>query len=568
MARKRRRPPQESIDSILLAMSRRDDLDDETMIHYFDRLDEEWETGARDKVLHLLRSNDTAANSAAVMILSELASDDDLEHLEDFITDPTITDLSKLTLAPLLKELGSEMADDGILPYLNDPEAAMMQMQARLLELVGQSELGVESILEDVMEMPVERRLAFISWLGNSQDLRAARLLVPLLENSSTKVVQAAIDALEQLGTIAAPQAIPALNYLLSTSANRTVKQHARAALGRLTMQSVPGVEAEAIQARRSQRLPLHEVRVSFIDGVGAQMIMLSWERPDGLLKGVNLLYQDQWGIKDCYGTDEMDADLWASLIEQMEGQGFGSFSVSIEYARSLVGEARAVNKRTRHRIPVAFSIWRPFIEDEEARQKDVSTSTTVPTALEPIPLTPEVRQLAQQRGGELVGMKEFSSWLFEPFESLQPYINRYWTNFALAEMSQNQSARGRRARGRGQGRGNKDLSQEQLQYLEDAVSEAIANLIDEQWRALYEARMRRQALLFQFADRKKDASLVQAVAAALHPASGIPAIDQPFLRAMMRVSIQQGPIRMLAAALEAGQLDRLPLGPFSLGED
>ncbi len=564
MARRRKRPPQESIDSILLAMSRRDDLDDDTLMHYFDRLDEEWETGAREKVLHLLRSYDTAANSAAVMILSELASDDDLEYLEDFITDPTVTDLAKLTLAPLLKELDSPMADDGILPYLNDPEAAMVQMQARLLELVGQSELGIESILEDVMEMPVERRLAFIGWLGSSQDPRAARLLIPLLENSSTKVVQAAIDALEQLGTIAAGQAIPALNYLLSTTSNRTVKQRARAALGRLTMHAVPGVEVEAMQAQRSQRLPLHDARVSFIDGVGSQMIMLSWKRPDGLLKGVNLLYQDQWGIKDCYGTDEMDADHWASLIEQIEEQGFGSFRVPIEYARALVTEARAVNKRTRHRIPVAFSIWRPFIEDEEVRQKTASTGTTssTSTALEPVPLTPEVRQLAEQRGDELTGMKEFNSWLFEPFESLQPYINRYWTNFALSELAQNQSNRRRR------GRGNKELSQGQDQLLEDAVSEAITNLVDEQWRALYETRLRRQALLFQFADRKKDVSLVQAVAAALHPTSGIPAGEQPFLRALMRLSIQQGPIRMLASALETGQLDGGPMGLFSLDED
>src|SRR5579884_3339319 len=142
MARKRKRPPQESIDSILLALSRRNDLDEETLSHYFDRLDEEWETGAREKVLHLLRSNDTAANSAAVMILTELASEDDLE---EFVADPTVNDMAKLSLASLLKELGSEMADEGLLPYLHDAEAAMMQMQARLLELVGQSELGVES---------------------------------------------------------------------------------------------------------------------------------------------------------------------------------------------------------------------------------------------------------------------------------------------------------------------------------------------------------------------------------------------------------------------------------------
>src|SRR2546425_8962851 len=157
MPRGRKRSPQDSIDSILLAMSRRSDIDPDTLSHYFDRLDEEWTDGARDKVLHLLRTNDVTAHTAAVLILSELATDFDLEELEDFVADPTVGDLAKLTLAPVLNELDSEMADEGIIDYLNDPETAMLQMQIRLLELVGQSELGVESVLEDVLSMPVER---------------------------------------------------------------------------------------------------------------------------------------------------------------------------------------------------------------------------------------------------------------------------------------------------------------------------------------------------------------------------------------------------------------------------
>src|SRR6185437_10035645 len=244
----------------------------------------------REKVLHLLRTSDTKAHSAAALILAELATDFDLDELEEFIADPTVGDLAKLTLAPVLKELDSELADDGIIDYLNDPEAAMLQMQMRLLELVGQSELGVESILEDVLSMPVERRLGFIGWLGGSQDPRAVRLLIPLLENQSSKIVIAAMEALEQLGAAAAEESIPALNYLLSSSTNRQVKQQARTVLGRLTMQAPPGVALEV-----PQELPLHEARVSFIDGSGAQMVMLAWLKPDGLLKGVNLLCQDEW---------------------------------------------------------------------------------------------------------------------------------------------------------------------------------------------------------------------------------------------------------------------------------
>src|SRR2546421_2951133 len=281
MPRGRKRPPQESIDSILLAISRRDNIDSSTLAHYFDRLDEEWTEGARDKVLHLLRTRDATAHAAAVLILSELATGFDREELEDLVADPTVSDMAKLTIAPVLKELDSEMADDGLIEYLNDPEAAMQQMQMRLLALVGQSELGVESVLEDILAMPLERRLGFVNWLGSSHDPRAANLLIPLLENQTSPLVTAAVDALEQLGPISAQQSIPALNYLVAHTSNRQMKEHARAALGRLTMQLTPGSEEVSEQSVEQNQLPFYAARISCIDAVGAQMILLSWRRPD-----------------------------------------------------------------------------------------------------------------------------------------------------------------------------------------------------------------------------------------------------------------------------------------------
>src|SRR5712692_1042368 len=397
MPRGRKRNPQESVDSILLAISRRDNIDSETLSHYFDRLDEEWTDGARDKVLHLLHTNDAAAHAAAVLILTELATDFDLEELEDLVADPTVSDLAKLTLAPILKELDSEMADDGLIEYINDPEAAMQQMQRRLLEIVGQSEMGVESVLEDILSMPLERRLGFVSWLGSSHDPRAANLLIPLLENQTNKVVVAVVDALEQLGEIAAYQTIPALNYLIAHASNRELKQHARTALGRLTMQSAPGTEDAAMTDagwHRQHQLQFNEARVSHLDGVGSQMIMLSWRRPDGLLKGVNILYQDQGGIKDCYGTDEMNIKRWTEIVSEMNDQGVGSFQTSQEFAGALIAEARAINKRTHRKLPIAYAIWRPLIEGEEPSKRK---APPVSTRLELPEFTPDVLQLAKR---------------------------------------------------------------------------------------------------------------------------------------------------------------------------
>lgn len=139
MPRGRKGSPQESVDSILLAISRREDIDADTMAHYLDRLDEEWAEGAREKVLHLLRSSDALAQAAALRILAELATDFDLECLEDFVADPTVSDLAKLSLSPILKELGSEMADDGIVEYLNDPAGAIGRCRCASLNLSGKT---------------------------------------------------------------------------------------------------------------------------------------------------------------------------------------------------------------------------------------------------------------------------------------------------------------------------------------------------------------------------------------------------------------------------------------------
>ena len=49
MSRGRKGSPQESVDSILFAVSRSEDIDDDTMSRYLNRLDEEWAEGARRK---------------------------------------------------------------------------------------------------------------------------------------------------------------------------------------------------------------------------------------------------------------------------------------------------------------------------------------------------------------------------------------------------------------------------------------------------------------------------------------------------------------------------------------
>ena len=216
-----------------------------------------------------------------------------------------------------------------------------------------------------------------------------------------------------------------------------------------------------------------------------------------------------------------------------------------------MIAEARAVNKRTRRKLPIAYAIWRPFIEGEELPGKD---TPTVSTRLESWDLSPEVVQLAQ-RGDLLYQMPEFVSWMYDPIDRIQPYIDRYWSSRDLFDMS-NLGSRSR-ARKSAQKKQRSELE------IETLVSEAIGELVDNKWRALYEDRLLRQGALFQLVDRAEDAKLVRATAAVLHPDSGISAEEQPFVRTMMRLTIEQGPFRALAEALESARLDTMPINLF-----
>lgn len=307
-------------------------------------------------------------------------------------------------------------------------------------------------------------------------------------------------------------------------------------------------------EASQAGKYPLYDARVSFIDGAGAQMIMIAWQRPDGLLKGVNVLYQDDWGIKDCYGADDMEVDRWEELVDRLKQEGLGSFKVPLAYCRALIVEARAVNKRTRHKIPVAYAVWRPSIELDAEPQKQA-----VETILPPRPYTREIAQLAAH-GDAIYRLPEFNSWYYDPFEKLQGYVLRY--SGTLDTITQ--------AQARGRKRKSASKAEHSRHTLELIVSEAIETSVDTTWRLLYESRLRRQAALFALIGRNEDAQLLSAAASMLHPDSQVPPQDQPFLRAMMHYTLENGLVRMLTQIIESGEgpFGKLPLNMFRDSDD
>jgi len=158
---------------------------------------------------------------------------------------------------------------------------------------------------------------------------------------------------------------------------------------------------------------------------------------------------------------------------------------------------------------------------------------------LEPLHFDAQTAELAA-RGDELYKLPEFDPWLFEPFASLHPYVHNY-----LNLSGQHNLTPGRKRKTPPR---PTETQRRQQEVLVDTVLEKV---IDTRWRLLYDTRLRRQAALFQLVERQEEADLISAVAAALHPESGIEPKQQSFLRALIHRSLERGLIHIMADLLE-----------------
>jgi hypothetical protein len=151
-------------------------------------------------------------------------------------------------------------------------------------------------------------------------------------------------------------------------------------------------------------------------------------------------------------------------------------------------------------------------------------------------------------KGSDLLELPEFISWSYDALDRIVPYITRYMElfphniNVAQPELLQ--------------------LSHEQEQALahglDSLVKEALEDLIDTEWRLSYESLLRRQAAFFQQTDRNDIAQIVGGVASALHPDSPVPLQQQTFPQALLRLSIKQGPLRLMLETLRS-EMTRVP---------
>jgi len=354
------------------------------------------------------------------------------------------------------------------------------------------------------------RRLVLLS-LAEPQDERALPLILPLLSSSRVNAILSAIEALESL---ASPAAVGRLQESADGDPNVKVRRRARAAYGRIIMQSSmfrprrPALRAEA----SSTRLPWEHASVSLLDRYGDQAITIARRRPDDYLKVVTVLTNQETGVKSCTGVDMMTRDELDEILSALEAQGLTSVEVEPAFAGDLIAQARRRSIAKRHRLPAGLEIWREVI-DAPAQPEQLRMLGPVDDGVDRLTET-----------GALLATPEFRQWFFEP-ESVWAYVDE-WQSGTMPQRTGHDGGR----------------------TLDALISLAARDLVDEGFADMLQRRLQRQSDILQRAGKQDLARLARAAAAGLDPERGLSPDEHPFIRAMVLSSFFNAGLRLPGA--------------------
>ena len=353
----------------------------------------------------------------------------------------------------------------------------------------------LEEVLAYLLVLPSERRQAAVTRIAAAIGLRAGLLLHAVLHIDDPATQRLALSELLRLRE---PGAAAPIARLARTARDAGIRAEAKAAARRLRLRPVE----DAAAFPPLPLPPVEDVTITGIDGDGGQVVIVVRRLAEGVFAMVDVLYKDNWGIKDSLGASRATVDRTEFILESLQLEDIEAVAGDLAAARSVIAMAIEDNAATGQPIPPAFELWEPLLHETYPPADDEPVATT---ELDDAPYG-DRRDLVRMSGA-LADHPFFESWGFERADMVVALFTT--------------PPPGRSGR----------LGDRQYKRL-------IEQLVTPDVRETFRRRLRRQAWLLQKDDDEPARDL--ALATAAHLASATPAelSKLPFLRALVDHSI------------------------------
>jgi len=393
-------------------------------------------------------------------------------------------------------ERGQAKRRRAFLETLADPQAA-------LVEAVRQGTGGwlvdsevLAEVLAYLVALPSEQRADVTARVVSEVGRQAAWLLRALLHVPDPSLQRYALTHLVHWRDTGAEGA---MMRLARTARSAALRNEARAAAQRLQLRPTDQDESSPERAYP----PVSRAYLSLIDGDGGQVAIVVREWGPGAYLFVDVFHNEAFGIKSVLGIMRVDGAELEEMFAGFEAQELALVEVELAALRGALAIGEEANGAQRRPFPPEFELWEPLYHDADP-----------PPADEAI-VVPELDDAAYPTRADLVKASDrladhpwFTSWGFDA-ESM----------FAAIAVAPQPSG---------------------LRLTDRQYRPIIAALFDDEQRARWRARLRRQAWLLDRSGDVRARDLALATAAQLAHADAAALAKNPLLRKLVERSILQ----------------------------
>jgi hypothetical protein len=453
---------------------------------------------------------DDAALGQLAFLVEYLDNDAFIEPLVELLLSRRKSDRAKATFLAALQAYNVDTSDPLFADIFDRPGEALAHSASRLVE---EAEGTLESqvrFLESFFGYSRPHKLAIVTELGRLDDSRAVRYLELLADHEDAEIALLAVDT---LGRVRDARAVAALARLAARPDDPERAGRAERSLRRLAFAGFPVAEARARVQPPARLGPLYKVHVSRIDGQGGRALWFARRRredgPD--LTAVCLLVDDEFGLKDGFGYEEIERADYESLLRKAKKEDL-LVETDFRYAVSLLRDALHRNQAGGTPYPPHFLLLRRFFE-----ATDLAPAPYAPAfpEFDETALLDDLAALSET--GSLLDRDEFDGWLLST-ERVYDYADE--VRALVDEDSRRQFVR-------------RSLALHH-RFFEELVRPLLPR---------YLSRLRLSAdLLRRVGNRRRDVRLALVAAAhveaALERQARVPVADQPFVHRLIFESL------------------------------
>jgi hypothetical protein len=516
---KRLRRTAKNVDTTLLTRKAINDLLERAFAEHASRADLE-DIGDRlyrlgDAIVPALvrkleETDDDGALARLAFLVEYLDHEAFVEPLVDLLLSRRKSDRAKAALLAALQAYNVDTSDPLFDDIFDRPGVALAHSASRLVDEAEAAEESPVRFLESFFGYSRAHKLTIVAELGKLEDRRAVRYLELLGEHEDAEIAMLAVDT---LGRVRDGRAVAALARLAARQAEPVRRARAERSLRRLAFAGLPVAEMRRRAMLPSRLGALYKVHVSRFDSQGGRALWFARRRrEDGpSLTAVCLLIDDEYGLKDGFGYDEIERADYESLLRKARKEE-SLVETDFRYAVTLLRDALARNQAGDNPYPPHFLLLRRFFEATDltpARYEPVFPELDETTLLDDLACLAET--------GSLLDRDEFEGWLVAT-ERVYDYADEVR---GLAD----EGTRRRFVRR------SLDISQ---RFFEELVRPELPR---------YRGRLRAAAdLLRRAGNRRRDVRLALVAAAhidaAIERRARVPITDQPFVHRLIFESL------------------------------